>query len=1040
MDKNKIFSLGAAWFILFSVLTLSAQNANELGDLFKEMEWRSVGPALMGGRTVDIESVPGKPWILYAAIGPSGLWKSENAGTTWEPVFDHQNTVSIGDVAVAPSQPDTVWVGTGEATARNSVTIGDGIYKSTDGGKTWTHQGLTETRHISRILIHPENPDIIYVAAAGHLWGPNQERGVYRTTDGGNRWQKVLYSNPNTGIADMAIDPSNPDILYAAAWEYQRFPYYFYSGGPQSGIYKTTDGGSTWKKLVNDLPQGVLGRIGMAVSPSRPEVVYALIEHEDGGIWRTEDRGETWTRMCDNDVFITINFRPFYYSRMTVDPNNDEIIYVYSGGLYVSKNKGKKFRPISQGTHPDHHTLWVNPENSLNIIDGNDGGIDISYDAGQNWRPVQNMALAEVYQLGFDLEKPYHVYCGLQDNGVWGGPNETWDTAGIVNADWYNVGSGDGFYCQVDPKNPDIVYANSQMNGLYRFNRNLGRSKDIKPRAPLDEPPYRFNWNSPVLISPHDNRTIFTGGNFLFMSIDRGNSWEKISPDLTTDNPEKQNDSGGPITLDNTGAEVHCTIYTIAESPLQKDLIWCGTDDGNVQITRNGGETWMETAKNISGLPPASWCSRIEASHFDPGTAYAAFDNHRRDDYETYLFRTTDYGATWHSIKGNLPFGWVHVVREDPVNKELLYAGTEFGIYASLDGGESWLSVKNNLPTVAVRDIAVHPEDNDLIIGTHGRGIWILDDISPLQKMDENILNKSFYIFPIRPVTAYFPSTRFEAYSQPEFSGKNPIYGMPVNIYFRKKPQGRNTIVIKDSKGQDVFEMRLLNKQGLHRYHWNFQFIPKTTDGNPIKPGGIGMVSPPIVLSGTYRIELHSQDKITAATTVQVLKDPRVDISAEARKSQIQAQVEAMALSKKMGLAVTAVRKIRRDLGKRFYEDEETEERPDDIRTALETFEENFQPLEETIMPKGIGYRGSLEMALRGGSISQQILMLGMSIGNYPAEPTKTDLSMLKELTGKVNALVNQLNQFIAQEIAGLNQVLEDNGMKPIKAPDKIDI
>lgn len=1041
INTKKISSgIGFAFLILFSSFFAFSQNAEEIGDLFQDLKWRSIGPALMGGRTVAIKSVPGKPWILYAAMGPSGVWKSENAGVTWEPVFDRENTVSAGDVAVSSSQPETVWVGTGEATARNSVTIGDGVYKSTDGGKTWAHMGLTETRHISRVLIHPENPDIVYAGAAGHLWGPNPERGVFRTTDGGETWEKVFYSNPNTGIADLAMDPSQPAVLYAAAWEYQRSPHYFYSGGPQSGVYKTSDGGESWKRLVNGLPGGTLGRIGLAVAPSRPEVVYALIEHEEGGLWRSEDKGESWARMCDNQVFTTINFRPFYFSRLTVDPNNDEVVYVHSLALYVSRDKGQKFRPISQGTHPDHHALWINPQNSRHLVSGNDGGIDISYDAGQNWQPVRSMALAEVYQIGFDLEKPYHVYCGLQDNGVWGGPSATWDSAGVLNADWYNVGGGDGFYCQVDPNNSDIIYANSQMNGLYRYNRRLGRSKDIKPRAPLNEPPYRFNWNSPVLISPHDSDTVYTGGNFLFMSPDRGNSWKKISPDLTTDDPEKQKDSGGPVTLDNTGAEVHCTIYTIAESPLQKGLIWCGTDDGNVQITRDGGETWTETGKNIPGLPPGSWCSRIEASYYETGTAYAAFDNHRRDDYGTYLYRTTDYGATWESIKGNLPFGWIHVIRQDPVNKSLLYAGTEFGVFASLDGGGSWFSLKNNLPTVAVRDIAVHPAENDLVIGTHGRGIWILDDISPLQKMNPEVLNKSYYIFPIRSVTAYFPSTRYEAFSTPEFSGDNPEYGMPVNVYFREKPKGRNSLAIKDKDGNDIFEMRLLNKQGLCRYHWNLQFIPKTPQGEPVKPGGIGLVSPPIVLSGIYRVELHSQEKIAAATTGRILPDPRVNISRENRDKQIQSQVQAMILSKKMGMAVTAVRKIRRDLEKRFSGEEETKEIPEEVQAAVDAFEKKFKPLEDIIIPKGIGYRGSLEMALRGGSVSQMILTLSMSLGNYPAPPTETDLFMLQELTREVKILAEKLNQLITRDIAELNRILKAHQMEPVKPPDEIDI
>jgi len=648
-------------FYLYFIVLSSAfsQSAEQVGDIFKELSWRCIGPAVMGGRTVDIEAVEDKPWIIYAAIGPSGVWKSINNGITWEPVFQEESTVSVGDIAVNQSDPDVIWVGTGEATSRNSVTIGDGVYKSADGGKTWEHMGLKETRHISRIVIDRENPNTVYVAAMGHLWGKNKERGIYKTTDGGKTWEKVLYVNENTGFADLVMDPSDSLILYAAAWDYQRYPYYFYSGGQGSGIYKTEDAGETWKRLVRDLPEGIIGRIGLDVSRSSPNVVYALIEHEDGGIWRSEDKGVTWSRTCDNETFIKVNFRPFYYSQIRVDPSDDEVVYVFSGGLFVSNDRGQKFKAISSGTHPDHHALWIDPKNPQHLIDGNDGGIDITYDQGAHWRPIKHMALAEVYQVGFDMRDPYYVYCGLQDNGVWGGPSNSLDSGGIINEHWNSVGGGDGFYCEVDPTDYNIVYGNSQMNGLYRYNLELDRSKDIKPMAPLDEPPYRFNWNSPVLISPHDHSTIYTGGNYLFKSEDQGYSWEIVSPDLSTNDPSKLRDSGGLITPDNTGAEVHCTIYTIAESPLEKGVIWCGTDDGNVQITRNGGENWKNVVENIPDLPPHTWCTRIEASHFDAGTAYAAFDGHRSDDYAAYLYKTTDFGETWTSIKGNLPFGWI---------------------------------------------------------------------------------------------------------------------------------------------------------------------------------------------------------------------------------------------------------------------------------------------------------------------------------------------------------------------------------------------
>jgi photosystem II stability/assembly factor-like uncharacterized protein len=1031
------FALGISLTILVIIPGLHGQSAVDIGDLFDNLKWRCVGPAVMGGRTVGIDVVEKKPWIIYAAIGPSGVWKSDNNGVSWMPVFHEENTVSVGDIAVAQSHPNIIWVGTGEATCRNSVTIGDGAYKSTDEGKTWTNMGLKETRHISRIVINPGDPNIVYVAAMGHLWGPNKQRGVYKTIDGGKTWEKILYIDENTGIADLVMDPSDSLVLYAAAYEHRRLAYHFSSGGPGSGIYKTVDGGKTWKELTKDLPEGIKGRIGIDVSRSQPNVVYALIEHEDSGIWRSEDKGKTWSRTCDKETYERINFRPFYYSQIRIDPSDDRVVYVFSGQSYVSRDGGKKFRVISAGTHPDHHALWIDPDNPLHLIDGNDGGIDITYDGGKNWHSIQHMALAEVYQVGFDMRKPYYVYCGLQDNGTWGGPSAKLDSGSIINTDWYMVGSGDGFYAQVDPSDFQIVYGNSQMNGLYRYDMRIKKRKSIKPLASGKKPPYRFNWNSPVHISPHDPKTVYTGGNFLFKTTDGGFSWEIISPDLSTNDPAKQKDSGGPISPDNTGAEIHCTIVTISESPVEKGVIWCGTDDGNVQITGNGGLTWTNVVENILGLPPNTWCSRIEASRYDAGTAYAAFDGHRMDDYRTYLYKTTNYGETWVSLKNDLPFGWVHVIREDVENKNLLYVGTEFGIYASLDGGKSWFSLKNNLPTVAVRDIAVHPRDNDLIIGTHGRGIWILDDIIPLQKMTDQVLDSQFHLFPVRPVTQYFISSSGEPSSKPVYAAENPDFGMGLTVYLKEKPKKKPEILIRDADGKKVFESSLPTKKGLHQKTWNLSYVPKTKQGKVIKPTGIGLVSLPSIFPGEYSVEL-SVDEKTAAQTAIVFPDPRFEMSKDDKQAQIEAQVEVLALSKLMGLGVTAAKNIRRQLTKLEESLKEKSEQPAEVESAVASFQKTFQETEKVIVPKGFGYRGSMETALRGGTFTQQMLSLGMSIGGFPVRPTKIEMLRLEELKETVRSLINQLNTVIKKDLVLLNQTLEKHGLKPLRPPQEV--
>jgi photosystem II stability/assembly factor-like uncharacterized protein len=1013
------------------------QSAEKIGALYEKMSWRGIGPAVMGGRTVDIEAVEKSPWIIYAAIGPSGVWKSENNGVSWTPVFHKEATVSVGDIAIAQSHPHIIWAGTGEATSRNSVTIGDGVYKSMDAGKTWTNMGLKDTRHIARIIINPGDPNIVYVAAMGHLWGPNMERGVYKTTDGGETWKKVLYVDENTGMADLAMDRTDSLVLYAAAYDHRRLPYHFRSGGPGSGIFKTGDGGETWVRLTKDLPEGVMGRIGIDVSRSAPGVVYALIEHQDGGIWRSEDRGESWKRMCDYATFKRVNTRPFYYSQIHIDPTDDKVVYVLSTGLFVSTDGGQKFRATGAGIHPDHHALWINPANPLHLIEGNDGGIDISYDMGKTWLPVQNIDAAEVYQVGYDMRRPYFVYCGLQDNGSWGGPSATTDPVGIVNDDWVAVGGGDGFFVQPDPDDVNTIYSNSQMNNLYRYDWRINKSKAIRPAGRLDEPPYRFNWNSPIHISPHDSNTVFVGGNFLFRTTDKGKTWEMISPDLTTNDPEKQKDSGGPITPDNSGAEMHCTITTIAQSPLEKGVIWCGTDDGNLQLTRDGGKTWANVIANIKGLPRNTWCSRVESSHFQAGTAYATFDGHRADDYATYIYKTADFGKTWASIKSNLPFGWVHVIREDHKNRNLLYVGTEFGIFASLDAGLSWFSLKNDLPTVAVHDVAVHPRENDLIIGTHGRGIWILEDITYLQEMTPEVLASNVHLFNVRPATEFYMGGRRESFTKPTFTARNPVYGLGVTVYLKAKPKERPKVSLLANGNEAVFELNLIIKEGIQRDYWNLQVAPKGPDGERIPPSGVGLVALPLVAPGEFVLEL-TVDGQKFRTAAKVQPDPRLPMTEVDREAQSHALAGVLTTAKKMGLSITAATNIRRQLDS-LNQDLKKEGIPNEaVETAVNAFEKVFRPLEEVIIPKDFGAASTRENALRGGSLNLQLLSLGSAIGGYPAAPTEAELLLLEEIGRKVAAFVERINGIIRTDLPVLNSVLQANKRQPLKVPEEV--
>ena len=862
--------------LLTCVFNIAAQNGAQpkspLETAFSRLEWRSIGPAIMGGRIADVEGVPGDPNVVYVASASGGLWKTTNGGVRWTPIFERQGTISIGDIALAPSNPDVVWVGTGESNTRNSVSFGDGVYKSNDGGKTWQHMGLKESERISAIAIHPQNPDIVYIGALGHAFGPNEERGVFMTTDGGKTWTKTLYIDNQHGVADLDIDPSNPNILYAGMWSFERKPWTHRSGSEKGGVYKSIDGGRTWKKLENGLPK-LMGRIGIRVAPSNSNVVYAIVEAKDGTLYRSDDRGETFRNVSKQDSIVS---RGFYYTTVRVDPTNENRVFAVASTLFVSIDGGRTFRSITSRSHIDFHALWIDPKNPKRMWHGQDGGIGVTYDGGESWEAVYNMPLGQFYQVHADNRQPfYYVMGGLQDNGSWTGPSRTREPAGIMNDDWRMVSFGDGFYVINHPDNPDIYLSESQGGNIIWTDFRTREQQLVNPwgrgsgGGPAAGQKFRWNWNAPIIFSPHDKTTVYFGGNVLFKTPDFGKTWEQISPDLTTNDPEKLKDAGGPIAIENSTAEYHSTIITIGESPVQKGQIWVGTDDGNLQVTTDGGKNWANLVKNVSGLAANSPVSHVEPSRTNANTAYVSFERHMFDDFRPYIFKTTDGGKNWTSIAGNLPAkAYVQIVREDPKNTNLIYAGTELGLFATYDNGRNWVPLNlKNLPNVAIHDIVVHPRENDLILATHGRSIWIFDDATVIQQMTPQILDSSAHLFSVRPGLRFASTFTRYGIGDKVFTGPNPAAGATITYYLKEKldEKAEFKMQVFDRDGKLVQDIEKPSREkGLNRITWNLRFggpevrRPPTPEQVAFGFGPRG----PLALPGTYTLKMTVAGKI----------------------------------------------------------------------------------------------------------------------------------------------------------------------------------
>jgi photosystem II stability/assembly factor-like uncharacterized protein len=1049
------------------------------------LEWRQIGPTIMSGRVADLAVVESDPSIFYVGTATGGVWKTTNGGTTIEPIFDDQPTASIGDVTVAPSNPNVVWVGTGEPQNRQSSPWGMGVFRSTDAGRTWTHLGLENTHHISRIQVHPRNPDVAYVAAMGHLWGPNPERGVYRTTDGGQTWDHVLFVDENTGTIDLAMDPNDPMTIFAAMYQRQRTLGGFNGGGPGSGIYRTLDGGDSWEELTDGLPAGDKGRIGLDIYRGDSNTVFAIVEADmrrpgqgfggggnadaQNGVYRSTDRGETWEHMS------TTNNRPMYYSQIRIDPNDPERIYLGGANGYRSSDAGRTFTDdMAHDVHSDHHAMWIDPANSDHVILAGDGGVSVSWDRTDNWRQLMNLPISQFYEIGVDNREPYHVCGGLQDNGSWCAPSDTWSNQGIRTRDWYNIGSGDGFFTVMHPTEP-IVFAESQGGNIMRVNLETHETLRMRPigRPAMNEdgeeemPDFRFNWDSPIVLSSHDDETVYFAGNVVFKTTDMGQSWQQISDDLTKNIDRDELYIMGvkgsePMLSRNDGTSTFGNLVSLAESPVDASVLYAGSDDGNVHVTRDGGATWTNVAGNMPGLADMTYITRIVASHADAGTVWAAGDNHRNDDMNAYVWVSNDFGQSWRMITNGIPDGWsMNALAQHPRAANLLFAGNEIGVYFSIDAGNSWNELRRNLPTVPVDDIKIQARENDLVLGTHGRGIWIMEDITPLEHLSQEVLASNVHLFPAQSAVAYNP-WRPQGWTPSVFAPSNPPQGARIRYWLGTELQGddavateqgaaagqpatggpsangaqdpnitpRRTgrlargadagtaqITITDSSGDVIRELDGGGTVGLHEVIWDLRYAPAyEQQGGGGGFGGFrggGGAQGPKVLPGTYNVTLAAGGE-SQSTTVEVRLDPRVEISRADLMARNDALHRSFALAKPSNDATTAMRELRQHLA-------DVEERieaagdmaTETLKSEVESIGEELDEINDDLGPvrQGAGVRGGIE--------------------SVHSAPTADALFQIERGWDALPDAIARLNDVITNRMPALHEMVDAAGFRP---------
>ncbi len=1009
--------------------------------LFSGMQWRNIGP-FRGGRVLAVEGIPGDPNTYYFGAVSGGIWKTVDGGANWVPLFTHEDVSSIGAIAIAPSDHNILYAGTGEACIRGNISYGDGVYKSVDGGQTWKNVGLKDSRHIGAVIVDPRDPNVVFVAALGHAWGPNPERGIFRTRDGGKTWDKVLYVDDKTGGIDVVFDPHNANILFASMWQVQRGPWYLNSGGPGSGLYKSTDGGSTWKRLSgHGLPDGILGRIGVSVSGADSNRVYALIEANEGGIYRSDDGGDSWTRVNDDERYRQ---RAWYFTHIFADPQAPDTVYVLNTGLFRSTDGGKTFN-LLPAPHGDHHGLWIDPKNPRRMINGNDGGATITTDGGKTWTTQENQPTAQFYHVITDNRFPYYVYGAQQDNSTVG--IASMDDEGVIGRqDWYPVGGGESGYIAPWPPDPLIVFANDG-GFVSRLDRHTMQLRDISV-WPVDESghgavdaKYRFQWTEPILVSPHDPNVIYQCGNVVFRTTNQGQSWEVISPDLTRNEKDKQQASGGPITKDNTGVEIYNTIFALAESPVQKGLLWAGTDDGLIHITRDGGGHWQNVTPK--GLPE-SLISIIEPSPFDAGTAYVAVDRHKFDDFKPYIYKTTDFGATWSRIDAGIPEGdYVHSVREDPGKKGLLYAGTEQAPFVSFDDGANWQPLQLNLPRVPIHDLVIH--GNDLVAATHGRSFWILDDVTPLRELTSEVASADVVLY--KPQTAYRIQLP-EVPNRPRPVGKNPPPGAILDYYFKTKPAGEVTLDILDAQGKVVRHYSSQEKKrgeqppewpdlvappelipaeaGMNRFAWNYHWE------DPVQvPGAFYSGNPPegpLVVPGTYTLKLTANGK-SFTQPLEVKLDPRVKTPEADIQKEFDLDWKIYQRFNDLHIAVNQIRNLRAQL-KELKARVGADPKYNPIVEAADSLDKSMLDVEgQLIQYKMKSTEGNLNNPTM---LNEMFYGLAQTVESADAPPTDQEIGVFNDLSGKLDQQLARWKALEEKDVPALNQLVSQAGIQVV--------
>lgn len=1067
--------------LLLITISLSAQEFSM--DILKDMKPRNIGPGGMSGRVTAIDVVLNSPEVMYVGTASGGLWKSESGGITWNPIFENEATASIGAVAIQQSNPSVIWIGTGEGNPRNSLNGGYGVYRSLDGGKNWELMGLENTRHIHRIIIDPTNPNVVYVGSIGSPWGEHSERGVFKTSDGGKTWNKILFANNKTGVADMVMDPTNPNKLIVALWEHKREPWFFKSGGEGSGIFITHNGGETWEERTDEdgLPKGDLGRIGLAIANNKPNVVYALIEAKKNALYKSEDGGFTFKKINDKE---DIGNRPFYYSDIFVDPQNENRVYSVFTYVNVSEDGGKNFNQlmpaygVDNGVHPDHHAWWIHPSNGNFMIDGNDGGMNITHDGGKTWRFIGNLPVAQFYHISVDNEIPYNVYGGMQDNGSWIGPAYVWRSQGIRNDYWQEISFGDGFDVVPDRDDSRYGWTMSQQGYVDRYDWQTRNNYTVRPTHPDPDVKLRFNWNSAINIDPFDNSTIYFGSQFVHKSNDKGLTWKIISEDLTTNDSEKQkqNESGG-ITMDATGAENHTTILVIEPSPLEQNMLWVATDDGRVHYTQNGGENWSEVSNNISGLPKGSWITQIKASNKNKGEALLVSNDYRRFNYEAYVYRTTNYGKSWQRIVDkNDVLSYALCIVEDPKEKNLMFLGTDDGLYISIDAGVSWDKWTNSFPTVSVKDLVIQERENDLVIGTFGRAAWVLDNIRPLRAIAKNkeVLASDISLFetPAAYHVSYQQPTGSRFAADAIFNGENRDYGARIMYYFKKdevkksdeekddtstgsatededsdkdeddtstdseeetEGKHKDSIYLKIYDGERLIrtlKKKIPDSTGFYKWRWHMNEAGVDRPSREIRkrknePGGVS------VKPGTYRLELNYIEQ-SSSSSIEIKSDPRVEVSEKAINETYQTEKEIEQLTQTITDAVKQLveskqiaKKLKGELAK-----EDKKLYKEHIKTSKIVIKRI-----DSIIDLYIGKEDNRQGITNSSEVSvrQRIGMASWYSGSRPDGMTKTEIGLIQQAKDQLEEVLKETNLFFETDWKNYKAEMELLKLSPFK-------